>query len=205
MYKVFIDNIPIFFQKETRNRTNLPSEFYPVLEIERYDEFVKYLNHNAKKVGLFVQSTEPILSLQLFFSKFKYIEAAGGVVYNSKKDSYLFIKRHGYWDIPKGKIEKGESLEEAALREVNEECGINDLTIQKLICTTYHTYFAYGKYHLKKTYWYYMLSDDFKKLSPQFEEGITETKWIPKESWDTVKENTFKSIEEVLLMLSLSS
>lgn len=198
MYKVFVDNIPIYFEKGANFQSNLPNHYFPVLTPEKYNNIVKHLNSIDKKTKFFVESINPQSTLDSFFSKFKFIEASGGLVYNPTIKKYLFIKRNGFWDIPKGKIEKDESKEDAAIREVQEECGFEKIELGELITKTYHTYYAFGMYHLKKTYWFKMESTDSQHLTPQKEEGITELMWLKKEDWNKIHKNTFKSISEIL-------
>lgn len=132
-----------------------------------------------------------------FSAQFKIIEAAGGLVSNEKGE-WLFIFRNGKWDLPKGKIEKGEKTKTAAIREVQEECGIGELTILKELPATYHIYYMNEKAILKRTYWFEMTSTDASKLIPQTEEGITEVKWIGAKDLKQVYENTYESVLEVL-------
>ena len=132
-----------------------------------------------------------------FSSLFQIIEAAGGLVKN-KNNEFLFIFRNGKWDLPKGKIEKGESIKTAAVREVEEECGIGQLTIKKELTSTFHTYYINNRAILKRTYWFKMDCADDSKLVPQTEEGITDVKWISLKNIDPIYSNTFESIKEVL-------
>ncbi len=136
-----------------------------------------------------------------FKSMFKIISAAGGIVVN-KKGECLFIFRNGKWDLPKGKIEKNESIEEAAVREVEEECGIQDVSIVRELKPTYHTYFLEEKPVLKPTYWFEMKCKDVSTLIPQQEEGITDVRWITPSDFKMVRKNTYESIKEVISMLS---
>ncbi|MBD8487708.1 NUDIX hydrolase [Echinicola sp. CAU 1574] len=108
-------------------------------------------------------------------SRFNIIKAAGGVV--TKGEKVLFIHRLGKWDLPKGKFEKGESPEECAVREVEEECAITVKRGEE-ICKTWHTYTHNRKSILKKTYWYAMEVKDDSKMKPQTEEGIDDIKWL---------------------------
>jgi 8-oxo-dGTP pyrophosphatase MutT (NUDIX family) len=140
------------------------------------------------------------LLLEWFKSLFSIVEAAGGLVKNNKGE-YLFIYRHGKWDLPKGKIEKGESIKKAAVREVEEECGISELTISKEITPTYHTYHLNEKQILKPTYWFEMNCGDDSQPIPQEEEGITEVRWITPENFEMVKKNTYESIKDVIAEL----
>lgn len=130
------------------------------------------------------------------------IDAGGGVVKNTKGE-YLFIYRNDKWDLPKGKIEKGEGKREGAIREVEEECGITVSEIGERICKTYHTYTYRGEVVLKRTYWYLMNYKGAEKLKPQREEGITDVRWFRKGHIDAIVKNTFPSIMDVLAKMDL--
>ncbi len=158
-----------------------------------YDELV---NKNQFLEVYYYHENEKLL-LTSFSSAFKVIEAAGGLVKN-KKGEYLFIFRNGKWDLPKGKLDKGETVRAAALREVEEECGIGKLKIVKELNSTYHTYHEKEKAILKRTYWFEMSCEDDTNLVPQQEEGITEVKWLSKNELDQVYANTYESVKEVL-------
>jgi ADP-ribose pyrophosphatase YjhB (NUDIX family) len=132
-----------------------------------------------------------------FASFFKLIEAAGGLVKN-RKGEYLFIFRNGKWDLPKGKLEKKETIENAAIREVEEECGISNLSIVKKLSPTYHIYQMEEKNILKCSYWFEMTYTGKEKLIPQYEEGITEVEWIKPTNLGKILGNTFPSILEIL-------
>lgn len=116
-------------------------------------------------------------TLTVITATHEYIEAAGGIVRN-QQGAVLMIFRRGYWDLPKGKIDKGEEAKAAAIREVKEETGIAHLEIVRELPPTYHTYYMYGKYAVKKTYWYAMTSSDTSDLTPQLEEDIEQAVWI---------------------------
>ena len=135
-----------------------------------------------------------------FKAMFIVIEAAGGLVKNDRGE-YLFIFRKGKWDLPKGKIEKGESIESAAIREVEEECGIGQLKITGPMETTYHTYFIGEMPVLKPTYWFHMSSSDTSVLKPQLEEGITEVRWLLPQDLNMVRDNSYDSIRDVIGLL----
>lgn len=108
-------------------------------------------------------------------AKFKIVEAGGGVV--QKGDRILLIHRLGKWDLPKGKLDKGEKISECALREVEEETLVKCLLGPK-ICHTWHTYTRNKKYVLKKTSWYAMDCLDDSRMTPQIEEDIDEVRWM---------------------------
>ncbi len=162
-----------------------------------YEELLN--KNNVNEIYFFNENLE--LLFDYFASMFRIIEAAGGLVKN-KKGEWLFIFRHGKWDLPKGKIEKGEAIKTAAIREVEEECGINGLTIVKELPTTYHTYFMEEKAILKPTHWFEMSSNDPSKLKPQTEEGITEVKWRAEKDLQQVFDNTYDSVKDVISVIA---
>lgn len=130
-----------------------------------------------------------------FKSHFKIIKAAGGVV--KKGRNVLMIRRLGKWDLPKGKIDKGESTKDAAVREINEECHVEVKTRGK-ICNTWHTYTMKKKPILKKTTWYRMALLDDTEMAPQTEEDIEDLKWMsPKEVFHAL-EDSYRSIQFVM-------
>lgn len=143
-------------------------------------------------------TTRPKHEFKQFKEKFLYIEAAGGMVEHQEK--FLFIKRLGKWDLPKGKIDGGEMPKEAAIREIEEECHISGHRIHKKICNTYHTYAWKDQQMLKKTFWYHLKAKSFDAdaLRPQLEEGITELRWFASDEFGQVRQNTFASIHVVL-------
>jgi len=132
-----------------------------------------------------------------FFKHFTMIEAAGGIVAN-EKDELLFIYRLEKWDLPKGKLDVGEKLEDCAVREVEEETGVTHIQLKKKLGETYHTYNAYGKHYLKTTHWFSMSCPNDQNTKPQVEEDITEIKWINANAIDEVMKNTYPSIKDVL-------
>ncbi len=153
------------------------------------------INRGAKSIVVKCRDVE--WSWQQFSSQFIVIRAAGGVVSNENGE-VLFIHRLEKWDLPKGKVEDGEDLERAALREVEEECSISKLELVSHLITTYHTYSMKGEQVLKSTDWYVMkhLGNDVPQ--PQTIEGITEARWIDQRQWESVYANTFPSVIDVL-------
>jgi 8-oxo-dGTP pyrophosphatase MutT (NUDIX family) len=144
---------------------------------------------------------DPTAIFKLFSSYYQIIEAAGGIV-RHPAGKYLFIKRFGKWDLPKGKIEKGENPQAAALREVEEETGIAGLTIVRELPSTFHTYKLEGSRVLKRTWWFAMDYTGELMSRPQLEEGITEATWLVPSRFDMVLENTYRSIAELIGELS---
>ena len=135
-----------------------------------------------------------------FIKHFQLIEAAGGIVVN-EKNQLLFIYRLDKWDLPKGKIEKGEGIETAALREIEEETGLTHLTIKNKIGETYHTYNAFGKHFFKITHWFNVSCSSNQTLVPQTEENIDEIKWFAKKDLAIPLSNTYPSVKDILTQL----
>jgi len=135
-----------------------------------------------------------------FFKKFTVIQAAGGAVINGK-DQLLMIFRRGKWDLPKGKLDKGESIEACALREVKEETGLSRISSSGLLTTTYHTYHEGTRFVLKESFWYRMTAENGQELIPQTEEDITEIEWVTPDELDSRLANTFPSIIDVVNLL----
>jgi len=131
-----------------------------------------------------------------FSTHFIFIEAAGGLI-NNDKGEYLFIYRHNKWDLPKGKLEKNEVPEKAAVRECQEECGLKKITLNNFLLNTYHIYAFKKGWALKKTYWYRMLCNE-TNLVPQLEESITEVAWKSKIEIPAMLNNTYYNIIDVL-------
>ena len=143
---------------------------------------------------------------QNFRSAFLQIDAAGGVVKRDGK--LLFIFRNGKWDLPKGKIDEGESIETAALREVEEECGITNHSIVKALPSTYHIYKSpykktLGQWIFKETYWFEMEYNGSETPVPQQEEGITEVRWVHPTELGEVLENTYENLKALIELYRL--
>ena len=129
-------------------------------------------------------------------AEFLEVNAGGGLVENRRGD-YLLIKRNGLWDLPKGHQDPGEDISVTALREVQEETGIEELELCGLICITDHCYKRNGIWHLKHTWWYRMLDRKPLDLIPQMEEDISKAAWVAKSSLPPFLQNTYPSIVEV--------
>ena len=168
------------------------------LDVQVFDFLTFYKNLNGKAAADYVLVSEnPKSILQAIKKQTKRIKAAGGLVQN-EAGKYLFIFRNNRWDLPKGKVEKEEKMREAAVREVEEECGVKILTNDEKVCRTYHVYQLEHKVVLKKTNWYSMTVEGNPVLIPQLEEGITKAEWRGKDELESILENTFPLIMEVL-------
>ncbi|MEO9144538.1 MAG: NUDIX domain-containing protein [Ginsengibacter sp.] len=161
---------------------------------------IESLLHEIKKMDFYagILFNEDFSTLkEAFFSHFTLIKAGGGLVKN-KKGEILMIFRREKWDLPKGKLEEGESIEECAIREVQEETGLIELEIEEPIEITYHTYVQEGKPILKESHWYAMKATGSEKLIPQTEEDISEIMWANNEDIKKHILNTFPTIVKVL-------
>lgn len=128
---------------------------------------------------------------------FRLVQAAGGVV-SDEQGRLLAIHRLGRWDLPKGKVEANEELEAAAIREVQEECGMSRLRIMAPLCETWHTYPRNGEQHLKCTHWFLMQGSSQVKLVPQAEEDIDAAQWLDADGVARMREDTYPSLLPVL-------
>ena len=133
-----------------------------------------------------------------FYKKFTIIQAAGGLVQNEKKQ-ILLIFRRGKWDLPKGKLDKGESLEQCAVREVEEETGLTDVKLDSPLVITYHTYHEGTKFVLKESHWYNMNVKGIQTLVPQTDEGILEIKWMTVKEAQTFFPECYPSVIDVII------
>lgn len=134
-----------------------------------------------------------------FVDNFTLVIAGGGVV-RKKSGKILFIKRLGKWDLPKGKLEKGEDIETCAIREVEEECNISGLKILEKLEPSYHIYFR-KTWKIKKSQWYLMKASETKEAKPQKKEGITDLKWMKPGKYNSPELDTFPTIRYVLRQL----
>jgi mutator protein MutT len=151
-----------------------------------------------KKIRLFPALQIVALSLPIMNRENRIIiQAAGGLVENEKGE-ILFIFRRGKWDLPKGKLDPGETLESCALREVKEETGIDQLELKKFLLVTKHEYEESGLFILKETHWWLIKTNSRQPLIPQTEEDITGVKWMSPPDFKIVQQNTYPSILEVL-------
>lgn len=197
-YKVFIDGCAVFFLRDLskhdlRAENCLAMEVNNAEELESVREVIRE-NSTVERVCLYNHDLDQMWAW--FTSGYKIIEAAGGLVHNHKGE-VLCIHRRGMWDLPKGKIDAGETAEEAAIREVEEECGIKGLELGKLLTTTYHTYEHKGLSVLKPTYWYAMRYAGEQKLSPQQEEDIEEARWVGQDDLSAIRDDSYTSLHDV--------
>ena len=180
MYKVFLNNKCIFFQENFNNPFSTETlAIQYISKKQLLSEFEQFeINNTFKNLIIYHQNVDELFNT--FLKLFKQIEAAGGLVKN-KNDEYLFIFRRGKWDLPKGKLDKNETIKDCAIREVQEECGLQKIKIINELMPTYHIYNLKNKQVIKKTSWFEMLYDGTESPIPQTEEDITKVKWFKKQ------------------------
>lgn len=202
MYKVYVNGTPVFLgtPDETGELGFLPSpQIYHAPYLGKRKQFKQYLdlldkNRGVEAVILYADNVEGMWTD--FQSCFKVIEAAGGYVTNTVGQLLVFYRR-AHWDLPKGKIDPGETPDQAAVREVQEETGIRHITLGPLLTCTWHTYEQKGERILKKTWWYRMQTDD-NQLVPQTEEDIERIEWVDAAAWLASKPKVYGSIQDVV-------
>ncbi|HBN04205.1 MAG TPA: hypothetical protein DD434_00240, partial [Bacteroidales bacterium] len=151
---------------------------------------------NQKSIIVYVTDIDASIVFLHVIKSYVFVQAAGGLVRN-QYDELLFIFRNNKWDLPKGHKEIGEDIEETALREVREECGLNDLEIVNPLGITYHTYYMNGRHELKETHWYNMKTTEMNLIA-QKEEGIEKAAWIGRDKIDEVVKDCFLSLRNLL-------
>ena len=203
MYKVFFKDRTVYFGDDFSKifeRNN--GLFYKYNNIHELTEVVHAFYFLKKIDKLFIFHNDIITLFDEFKACFNYVEAGGGVVINEKGE-FLVMLRNGIWDLPKGKLEKGENFESAALREVEEETGLDQMVIKQPVLSTFHTYTEKGNMMLKKTKWYEMLYSGNKTPVPETRENITETRWVSPGNTDFIRKNTYPSVLDVLYLRDL--
>ncbi|WP_209389984.1 NUDIX hydrolase [Chryseobacterium sp. RR2-3-20] len=194
MYKVFVNEKKLLISKNQENlEKSISFESFTTLEIAL--DLLE--NTSTSELNVYGENIDEIW--KEFKKLFRIIEAAGGLVSKPNGD-ILFIKRLGKWDLPKGKMEKGESREESAVREIEEETGLREVELKDFINTTYHIYTERnGDKVLKYTHWFEMFFDGKDTSKPQIEEGITEVAWKNRNQIENeVFPNTFKNIQLII-------
>lgn len=193
MYRIYIEDKVIVFTAEASETGDAER-----LRVEPDDEttLTKLLQKVQFTKRLEVISARPQQTFEAFRRTLPAIEAGGGLVADSR-GRVLMIFRNGRWDLPKGKREPGEAIRDCALREVQEECSIRDLTLGDPITETYHAYCLKGRWVLKRTSWFWMHSSGEQAPVPQTVEGITEARWIPESELSALLPGTYPTIRDV--------
>lgn len=198
-YKIFYDDrVIVLTGKITKTFEKNEGLFYKYQKKDELLEIVEAFGHFSQVSALYVLHTDVDELLDIVKSGFTIVEAAGGLV-RDPDGRLLAIFRRGKWDLPKGKVEKGEFYQQTALREVKEECGLDQIDLGKKLSDTYHVYFDNGKSVLKRTIWYEMFVIGNVQLIPQTEEDITDVRWFDYQTVSEVMRNTYESLKEPII------
>ena len=193
MHKVFVGDKPIILTTVKEEETNFKN--YQLKKVNLKKVIRKLNKGQLEEVRLIHKNKDKIL--KKFLKKLPNVVAGGGKVYNAKGE-VLFIYRNNKWDLPKGKAEKKETIEETAIREVTEETGVKGLEITRPLETTYHIFKRNGRYKIKITYWFEMKTDFDGELYGQMDEGITKVEWLSAPEIEKALENSYANIKALV-------
>ena len=194
MYKIYFgERYLLISDKDINNSGNVIS--YNV--IPDFIRFVKDYDQYGGSKSFTVLADDPKLLFDELCRSFTYIEAAGGLVRNPNNE-LLLIYRYNTWDLPKGKVEKDEKINQCALREVEEECGISGHKIIKQLSSTFHTYHDKGKLCIKQTFWFEMAYNGDGNCTPQIEENITDVQWVAFKNLPHCYANSYNSVIDII-------
>ncbi len=190
MYKVFVNDKPLFLTNQVFKETDFQLFLLETADIKKI--IVKIFQNKIQKAYLYHPDEKEIL--KTLKTKLPVQKAGGGLVFN-KNNEVLFIFRNGKWDLPKGGIEKGEEIEYTALREVEEETGVNKLVITDKLQKTYHIFKRNGRYKLKITHWFEMRTTFDGVPQGQLEEGIEKVAWLNPTQIKEAMKNSYENIK----------
>jgi 8-oxo-dGTP pyrophosphatase MutT (NUDIX family) len=190
MYKVFVNDKPLFLTNQIFKETDF--QLFLLESVDFKQLIVKYFQNKIQKAYLYHPDEREIM--KVLKTKIPVNKAGGGLVYN-KNGEVLFIFRNGKWDLPKGGMNKGEEIEDTAMREVEEETGVNGLSISNKLQKTYHIFKRNGVYKLKITHWFEMHSTFDGIPIGQAEEGIEKVEWKNPEQIKEALKNSYENIK----------
>lgn len=193
MYTIYVGDKPIILTNLVSKETDFKSFLLKSVDI---DKVIKTLNSTELKAVHLVGKKSNKL-LKRFLKLLPNVIAGGGKVRNANNE-VLFIYRNDKWDLPKGKAEKNESIEETSMREVEEETGVKGLEVVRPLETTYHIFKRNGKHKIKVTYWFEMKTLFKGPLLPQEEEGITKVEWLSIEESQKALGNSYANIRRLV-------
>ncbi len=202
MYKVYVNSVPVFLgtPDTVGNLGLIPSKnIFTAPYLGKKKQIRQYLdlldkNKAVTVVALYAEKVETLWDD--FCSCFQRLEAAGGYVTNPQNQLLVFYRRSS-WDMPKGKIDPGETPEQAAVREVQEETGLKNLTLGAFLTHTWHTYREKDERILKCTWWYRMQTSD-TEVTPQTEEDIEEIRWVEPAAWLASGPEVYGNIRDLI-------
>jgi 8-oxo-dGTP pyrophosphatase MutT (NUDIX family) len=199
--KIYFNDKPLFLCDEMTDEIRKYARHDDAVLIDEYsppavNSMIHEMRRESVHAGIFLHSDLGKLK-KAFWKKFMLVLAGGGLVQNGN-GQYLFMLRRGKWDLPKGKLDPGETLEQCAVREVGEETGLKRVRLDGPLLVTWHTYDESGHHILKETHWYRMTALPDQVIAPQQEEQITELIWAEPGQFGRLLKNTFPSILDVL-------
>ena len=203
MYKVFFNDRTVYFGDDfSRAFVKNKGLFFKYSNFHELHELVDAFYSLEQIKNLYIFHDDMLSLIEQFKACFRILEAGGGVVRNPQGE-FLVIKRNGIWDLPKGKLEKSEDFETAAVREVQEETGLKAINLGPPIVSTYHTYQLKKEKILKKTRWFEMEYTGSAEPVLESKEGITHSRWVKPGFTDFIRKNTYSSILDVLYACDL--
>ena len=196
MYKVFVNKTPIVLTDNVEISIKKKCQIVAYKNGKQLEQIVWDLENGKSKLPVYITHFDLDELWTAFVHQFKYVHAAGGMVFNEQNE-FLVIFRNGKWDLPKGHLKKGERPEYGGMREVEEECGVENLEVIKFLDATFHMYDRNGLV-LKKTFWYIMRTNGHQKLVPQTEEGIDLVEWKTKKDVKLMNKNSYPIVKRLL-------
>ncbi len=199
--KIYFNDKPLFLCDETneeleRYKHHDDAVFIDELSPHAINAMIYEMQQENVHAGIFFATNIEALR-HAFWKKFQVILAGGGLVRNETQEVLMMFRR-GKWDLPKGKLDAGETIETCALREVTEETGVSRLQLIGKRLETYHTYKESGKFILKESHWFDMTATGKEALVPQTIEGITELKWVSLGDMEPLLNNAYPSVVDVI-------
>ena len=194
MYKIYFGERYLLIADKGINKS---AKVFPFKSIDNLPEFVSNFDEALTEKSVTITTENPEAVFSKIIEHFTFIEAAGGVVKNTNAE-FLMIYRYHKWDLPKGKREKGELIEQCALREVEEECGISGHQIVKPLSSTFHTYHDKNRLCIKQTFWFEMYYHGTTVCIPQLEEDISQAIWVKKYELPDLLINTYPSVIDIM-------
>ena len=199
--KIYFNDKPLFLCDEMTDEIRAYAHHDDAVLIDEYSHpavnaIIHEMRRESVHAGIFLHSDLGTLK-KAIWRKFMLVQAGGGLVHNGN-EQYLFMLRRGKWDLPKGKLDRGETLEQCAIREVGEETGLKQVQLNGPLLVTWHTYDESGHHILKETHWYRMTVSADQAITPQREEQITQLVWADRMRFGELLKNTFPSIVDVL-------
>ncbi len=206
LQRIYFNDKPLILTTQTdelfkENPAYAGFQVFSGASIRNFNQALHYLENPGMR-GAVIEDGSAVAIQECIHNLFVPIDAGGGLVFNEAGE-ILMIFRRGKWDLPKGKLDPGESLEECALREVCEETGLKNLVSENKIIDTFHVYSQHDELMLKRTSWYKMQATVHDKLRPQKEEQIMEARWVAMADVPPLAAKSYEAIREVLHVASI--